>query len=174
MLRHVMFVAGLGFLAVIAAVLYAQDLRSANPAEAAVDPTAAVERGDDSQTMTRHAVWSSRSLERVRSQLPITHEEWIVLRPKIEPIVDLQRELRRGGRFGRDDRGESAFAQATAELRSILESPEATNEEITSRVEAVRAARAGIEQQIEAAQQELATAVTDEEAARLILAGVLK
>jgi len=130
-------------------------------------------------------------LERVKTTLGATDEEWKVLAPRIEKVQGLSMQLRAGGRmFGgrgaRGDRPQGATAQndqpqreqsevekAATALREVLEKESATAEDIAKKLTALREAREKVKQELAAAQEDLRKLLTARQEAQLVLMGML-
>lgn len=124
-----------------------------------------------------------RAAERMREQLQISEEEWQVLQPRIDAVTSAQRDLRGGGggAWGGGRRGggeaqqpQGALASASQELRQTLSNENATEQEITQRLEAYRAARKAAEEALETARNELRELLTPRQEAQLVIMNVLE
>lgn len=138
-------------------------------------------RGDPGQ-------FRERRINDVKDQLAPNEDEWKVLKPKIEKVMDAQRESFGGfgmfGRGGRDrgndqapppsDRPESKVAKATRDLRTTLENKSASADELKAKLKAVREAREKARADVQAAQKELKEVCTQRQEAVLVLNGVIE
>lgn len=126
--------------------------------------------------------------KRVQERLGATDSEWQVLGSRVMKVAELSRQLRPGGRGGRqggsrDERSDSrretpvressAIDVASEQLRTLLDSTSATPDQIRQRVAALRVARKKVQQQLVAAQQELTEVLTVRQEAQLIIMGLL-
>jgi Spy/CpxP family protein refolding chaperone len=122
-------------------------------------------------------------LNNLREQLGATDEEWQVLSPKIEKVMNAQREARfagmgfgfgrRGGGMGGPD-SQSVVGRAAAELRELLQNPDVTPDAINAKLAALREARAKAQADLAAAQKELKELLTPRQEATLVLFGMLE
>jgi len=122
------------------------------------------------------------NLERIKTTLGATDEEWAVLVPKIEKVQGLSGQLTATGRMGfggRRQPGTAALGELTEieklvqNLRGILENQQATDEEITNGLKALREAREKVKQELTKAQEDLRQALTVRQQAQLVLMGLL-
>ncbi len=131
------------------------------------------------------AEMQKRMMERLKEQLAATDDEWKVLEPKITKVQTAQRDLRggwgmgRGGRPGGDANREQPAATspveaATRELRTAVEKPNASNEEIDQKLTALREARVKAQANLDAARKELKEVLTAKQEANLVLMGTLE
>lgn len=136
--------------------------------------------------------WQQRMMERLKDELNAPDDEWGVIQPKLEKVMAAQREARAGGMFGGGRRGpggpggpgggpgrdrpqdESPVAVAARELRTVLENPNASGEEIDRKLNAYRDARTKANEKLEAARQELKEVLTARQEAALVMAGILE
>jgi len=121
-------------------------------------------------------------LDRIKTTLGVTDEEWAALVPKIEKVQGLSSQLTATGRMGAGGRRQPAGA-APAELteieklvqnlRGILENQQATADEITNGLKALREAREKVKQELTKAQEDLRQTLTARQEAQLVLMGLL-
>ena len=135
-----------------------------------------------------------RMVERIRDRLEANDEEWTVLEPRLEKIMQLQSSTRAGfGRgFGRRFRGgrdsgrpggprgqgagqaEPSTVQQRAEsLRELLDDDSATNEQITQGLTELRKAREEARAELAKARQDLRDLVSLKDEANLVVMGFL-
>ena len=129
-------------------------------------------------------------LNRVKEQLAPSDEEWQVLQPKIEKVMDARQEQMGGfgfggggmggfggGRGGRDGGQEreprNASERAVRELRTAIDS-NASAEQIAAKLTALREARTKAQANLKAAQEDLKGVVTAKQEAQLVLSGMLE
>lgn len=140
-------------------------------------------------------------MDRLKEQLGASDDEMQALMPKIEKVMQLQRDAggggmrgmfggRRGG-FGGGPGGpggnggpggppggptgqESAVRQKAADLQETLQNKDAKPDEIKAKLDALRAARAQAKQDLTAAQQELKGLLTQRQEAVLVEFGMLE
>lgn len=136
------------------------------------------------------AQFRQRMLDRVKQQLGASDEEFTALSPKIEKVMQLQRDAggrggfggRRGGGQGGPGGGQggtppttppSAVQTASTELQTTLDNKDAKPEEIKAKLDALRAAKAQAKQDLAGAQQELKGLLTQRQEAVLVEMGML-
>jgi len=123
-----------------------------------------------------------RIIERMKEQLAVSDDEWKVLEPKIEKVFTLQRSSRMGGfmaggwgqRGGEGQQDQSEVSRASRELRSTLENPNASPQEIQQRLTAYREAREKADQELQQARAELKELLTQRQEAQLVMLGLLE
>lgn len=138
-----------------------------------------------------------RIADRMKQELQVNDEEWQVLEPKIEKVTQLQLNTRFGGLMGMFGRGgagggggwgqrgdnrdandaqrqESDYLKAVRELRTTLEDQNATPEQISQQLTALREARQKSQEELEAARNELKELVTQRQEAVLVMMGLLE
>jgi hypothetical protein len=137
------------------------------------------------------AQFRQRMMDRLKTDLGATDDEMAALGPKIQKVMDLERDSRggrgfRGGRGGGPggpsgtgtpppvDPNASPVQKASAELRTVLENKDAKPDEIKAKLDALRAARADAKTQLAAAQQELRGLLTQRQEAVLVESGMLE
>ena len=141
----------------------------------------------------------ARMAERMKEQLGAKDEEWKVIEPKLQKVMELSRQVDRPGRgmfFGRGTRRRpgadaeterrprrgpeaasgremSAVETAADVLQKVLESESAKPEEIKAKLTGLRAAREKAKQDLAKAQQDLKQILTVKQEATLVLGGIL-
>jgi hypothetical protein len=141
----------------------------------------------------------ARMVERLKEQLGAKDEEWKVMEPRLQKVMDLSRQVDRPGRgafFGRGGRrgaGQdagtekrpgrgpegapgretTAVEKASDELQKVLDSESAKADEIKAKLTALREAREKAKQDLAKAQQDLKQILTVKQEAKLVLAGLL-
>jgi hypothetical protein len=129
-------------------------------------------------------------MDRLKEQLGASDDEMAALAPKIEKVMQLQRDAggggmrgmfgRRGGQGGPggpqggSTANESPVRQKAAELRETLDNKDAKPDEIKAKLDALRAARAQAKQDLAAAQQELKGLLTQRQEAVMVEMGMLE
>lgn len=123
--------------------------------------------------------------ERMKEMLGSSDDEWKVIEPRLDKVMQLQRETRGGGMsfmFGRSrDRGssssssrsESAVAKAQADLRSALEDKSISADEIAKRLANYRQAKEQAKQDLAKAQADLKELLSQRQEAQLVMMGML-
>lgn len=191
MKRHVM--AALGLVAVFAAsaMLYAQNQERSRDRDRdnaqQQDQQDRPRRNADGPRGDR-GEWATRMNQRMREQLDVSAEEWKVLQPKFEKVTQAQRALRPGpmgfgrrggpggpggGGPGADAANASPVAAATQSLRQTLDQENASAEDIKSKLAALREAREQAQKELDAAQTDLRSLLTQRQEATLVMMGIL-
>jgi hypothetical protein len=138
------------------------------------------------------AAFRERQLNNIKEQMGATDQEWNALKPKVEKVMDAQRDafVRMGGMGGRGAGGgpggggpgagggaanqpESKVAQAQADLRKVLDNKDAGAPEIDKALKAFRDARDKARADLKAAQKDLQVSVNKKQEAALVLSGLL-
>lgn len=143
------------------------------------------------------AAMRQRMMDRLKEQLGASDDEMAALAPKIEKVMQLQRDAggggmrgmfggRRGGQGGPGGNGgpggppggatanESPVRQKATDLRTLLEDKDAKPDDIKAKLDALRAARAQAKQDLAAAQQELKGLLTQRQEAVMVEMGMLE
>jgi hypothetical protein len=132
------------------------------------------------------AQFRQRMMQRIQEQLGATDEDMQALSPKIEKVMQLERDTRGGrGGFGRrgggpggpnaaTDPNASAVQKAVSDLQETLKNKDAKPDEIKAKLDAVRQARAQAKQELTAAQQELKGLLTQRQEAVMVEMGMLE
>ncbi len=128
-----------------------------------------------------------RQMDNIKEQLGTSEDEWKALAPKIEKILDAQRDLRGGmGRFGGPgggggpggpggpDQPMGKVAEAQRDLRDALQNKDTPAEEVTKKLTAYREARDKARAELQAAQKDLTKQIKPRQEAVLVVAGVLE
>ena len=127
-------------------------------------------------------------MDNIKQQLGATDDEWNVLQPKVQKVVDLSREMmvgRFGGRGGRGGGGggggnppaaapNTDLTDKTKALNDTLDNKDADPKDIAQKLAAVRDARERVKADLVKAQAELKEVLTPRQEARLVLMGVLE
>lgn len=151
---------------------------------------------DRGQAEERMAQMRQRMMEGWRDQLGASSEEWTVIGPRLERVMELNRQQMMaggrgmmpgggmrgpGGQFGAQagprrmgDQEPTAVDKAADELATVLENRSATPEQIRQRLTALRAAREKQRQELATAQQQLREVLTLPQEARMVMAGLLQ
>jgi hypothetical protein len=137
--------------------------------------------------------------QRMREQLGATEAEWKVLGPRVNKVMELSRQSRGGGMFGRGGfagrggfggrggpggnrpggrpgapaREQTAVEKAQEQLRTVLDNTASTPDQIKASLTALRTAREKAKQQLATAQQDLRKIVTIRQEAVLVMMGTL-
>ena len=125
----------------------------------------------------RMARWREDMIARYQDTLEISDEEWKVVKPLLEKVVEKQfsqrmRMFRRGGGRGGPGGGGDQPAEVQA-LSDTLDKANATPEEIKAKMAALREARKKEEAETQKAREDLRKVCTVKQEAKLVLSGVL-
>ncbi len=133
-----------------------------------------------------------RMYEQIKTQLKASDDEWSVIQPKLDKVMDAQRAMRpgwgmRGNRGNRpggpeggaggapaSDRPQSDLEKATTELRTALDAESTSATDLAAKLAAVRAARAKAQAELTAARDELKQLLTARQEAVLVMMGSLE
>ncbi len=134
----------------------------------------------------------SRFTDMIKERMAPTDDEWKVIEPKLQKVMDDRRDTMggmfgRGGRRGGDNGGggagggatpsadtnRSPMQKASQDLRDILDKKDATAEEINAKLTAYREARDKARQTLVAAQKDLKDVLTQRQEAVLVSMGML-
>ena len=139
--------------------------------------------------------FQQRMLDRLKTDLGASDDEWKVLEPKVQKVMDARREtggfggLRMGRRGGRGGGGggfgggagndpnappPTAVQQKGQDLQNVLENKDAKPDEIKSALAAYRDARAKAREDLTKAQDDLRGVLTTKQEAVLVMAGMLE
>lgn len=145
------------------------------------------------------AQMQQRRAEFMKQQLGASDDEWKVIEPRLNKVIELNRDVMaagRGGMFfgrtrggpggdqagrggdrprfpGQENRQPSAVEKATETLSTTLENQSASPETIKQQLTALRAARTKAQNDLAAAQQELRQILSLRQEAVLVLNGTL-
>ncbi len=132
-----------------------------------------------------------RMMDNIKQQLGATDDEWTVLQPKVQKVMDLSREMMAGRFGGRGGRGggfggggggganapapqSTDLTEKTKALTDTLDNKDADPKDIAQKLAAVRDARERVRGDLVKAQAELKEVLTPRQEARLVLMGVLE
>lgn len=133
----------------------------------------------------------ARWMERLRLQLGATDEEWKVLEPKVEKLMQAQQEVRagirgiggggpgggsgRGGFFGGGNTGEPSEVEAAAtDLREAARDPDVAARDTALALKDYRSARNKARQRVADAERELKELLSQRQEAILLMNGLLE
>jgi hypothetical protein len=141
-----------------------------------------VMQGVDTSLIRKAA--QARWMERLRKQLGASDEDWKVIGPKIEQLVELQQAARAGtrgfrpggfGGFGGPGPSEpSELTEAAATLREALRDPDVPDRDRRLVLEDYRRARDKARQRVAKAEAELRDLLTQRQEALLVTMGLLE
>lgn len=145
------------------------------------------ERGEDRGDRARGGFDPARMremmVERIKEQLAPTDEEWGVIKPKLEKVMETRFQQlvggfggfgRRGGPDGEEREPRNDMERASRDLRRTLDDTGAAPETIASKLQAVRDARAKAQAEVKAAQEDLQSVLTPRQEAVLVVNGMLE
>jgi len=125
-----------------------------------------------------------RMEDRLKEQLQVNDDEWKALQPKIEKVMEAQRDagggrgMFRGGRRGGPDQANngptSPVQDKARELQTVLENKDSKPEQIKSALAAYREARAAARANLTKAQDELRELLTARQESVLVMMGMLE
>jgi hypothetical protein len=138
--------------------------------------------------------WNPQAMmDRLKTDLGATDDEFAAIQPKIEKVQQLQREAMGGGRGfggGRGNRGggqggqggnnqaaatpTTPVATAAADLRKTLDDKDAKPEDIKAKLDALRAAKKTAKEDLVKAQDDLKSVLTQRQEAVLVERGMLE
>jgi hypothetical protein len=131
----------------------------------------------------------ARYMERLRQQLGASEEEWKVLEPKVDKLLQAQQEVRaglrgigggggfsggRGGFLGGNSGEPSEVEQAAAALREAARDPDLPARDTALALKDYRSAREKARQRVADAQRELKELLTQRQEAILLMNGLLE
>lgn len=138
-------------------------------------------------------------MARIQQQLGSTDDEWSAIQPKVQKVMQDQRDAGMGGMmgmrmFGRNrgggnggggggggnfgggqgaDQTPSAAQQALTDLNTTLQDPNASADVIKTKLDALRDARGKAKEQLAADQKDLQSVLTQRQEAYLVMDGLL-
>jgi hypothetical protein len=146
-------------------------------------PAAAQQRPGDEQ---RRLSPQERAMEALREQMQASDDEWAVLQPRIQKVMDLKEGLMSvtasalsqasGRRFRGGGRGGPAateYRQSLEDIGRTLANTPVSSSAVRRAIDAAREARVAAEQEVAAAQKDLVQLLTTEQEALLVQYGVL-
>ena len=134
-----------------------------------------------------------RMLDALKERLGATDDEFAAIQPKLEKVLQLQRDANSGGmrglfggRGGRGTRGgsttttppagaaeQSAVQKAQAELQATLDNKDSKPDDIKAKLDAYREAKTKAKEDLAAAQKDLESVLTQRQEATLVVTGML-
>lgn len=150
----------------------AQDASPSPSASAA--PSASPSPGGNPQDFRQ------RMDDRLKAELKTTSEEWTVIQPLLQKVVEKQRAIfagrfggRRGGSgAGGASGGQSGMPEADA-LRTAVDSDQTSNDDIKAKLAALRDARKKAVTELDQAREDLKKVLTLRQEAVLVSRGIL-
>ena len=129
-----------------------------------------------------------RMEDMMKQQLGTTDDEWKIIQPKLQKVMEVQRDARggMGGMFGRPGRGgdrgpgggdssqaQSPVQQAQRDLRTALDNKDTPADQIQAKLTALREAREKAKAELTSAQKDLREVLTQRQEAVLVMMGML-
>jgi hypothetical protein len=146
----------------------------------------------------RGAQFRQRMMDNLKTRLGATDDEFAAIQPKIEKVMDLQRDAQGagmrglmggGGRGNRNGGGggngaaqpaaavagaeQTPVQKASADLQTALDNKDATPDDIKTKLDALRDAKTKAKTDLEAAQKDLEGVLTQRQEAVLVMMGLL-
>lgn len=133
----------------------------------------------------------AQMMDRIKEQLGAKDDEWTAIQPRLEKVMDAQRDTRgsRGGFGGRtrggnnggadnnaqqpSNRPETEVSKAQADLRTALENKETPPAELAAKLKTLRDAREKAKATLAQSQKELKDLLTQRQEAVLVNMGML-
>lgn len=121
----------------------------------------------------------------IKQQLGATDEEWAAIQPKLQKMLDAEREVRGSRGYSRrrgsdsstqnqpTDQPQSEVSKASADLRAALANKDTPPADIDAKLKALRDAREKAKAQVAQAQKELKDILTHRQEAILVNMGML-
>ncbi len=138
------------------------------------------------------AAMQQRMMQRLQERMGSTDDEFAAIKPKLEKVMTLQRDMQGGrgmmggGRGGRGGNGGPAatpaadpatpvspIAQAAKDLQTTLDNKDAPADDIKTKLDAYRAAKSKAKDDLAAAQKDLKDVLNHRQEATLVLMGML-
>jgi len=124
-----------------------------------------------------------RMEDMMKQQLGVNDDEWKVIQPKLQKVMEVQRDARGGGFGGmfrsRDRGGDSSsqslspVQQAQHDLRTALENKDTPADQIQAKLTALREAKEKAKADLATAQKDLKDVLTQRQEAVLVMMGML-
>jgi hypothetical protein len=117
--------------------------------------------------------------DEIKQDMDVTDDQWKAIQPKLEKVEELNESLAghhgppRGPNDQADDEKVSPVEQAVRDLEDTLDKDNATDDQIKSKVEAVRKAKETATADLKAARKELREGLTVRQEAVLVARGIL-
>ena len=126
-----------------------------------------------------------RMEDRIKEQLDASDEDWKALQPRVDKVLELQRDANfRGGMFrgGRRGGGQNAtqnppttpVGQKAEALRTLLENKDAKADDIKAALTSLRQAREQAKAELAKAQDDLRSLLTVKQESELVMDGLLE
>lgn len=139
------------------------------------------------------AQFRQRMMDRLKEQMGATDDEWKALEPRIQKVMEAQRDARTGGGGGRNGGGgrrgggggdsngnadananPSEVRKAQDSLRAAVDDGNTNPQELASRIKALRDAREKARANLQSAQKELKDLLTQKQEAVLLMFGMIE
>jgi hypothetical protein len=136
------------------------------------------------------AQMQQRMLDRLKTQLGATDDEFAAISPKITAVMTAQRDVMTGmfggrgrnrgpggnqaGQNGPNATPQTDLAKAMADLQTTLDTKDATPEDIKGKLDAVRAAKKTANETLAKAREDLKSVLTQRQEAVMVESGMLE
>ena len=133
------------------------------------------------------AQFRQRMEDRIKEQLGASEDDWKALQPRVDKVLELQRDANfrggfRGGRRGGGQGGPNAtqnppttpIGQKAEALRTLLDNKDAKADDIKAALTALRQAREQAKSELVKAQDDLRGLLTVKQESELVMAGLLE
>jgi Spy/CpxP family protein refolding chaperone len=124
--------------------------------------------------------YQQRMLDDIKTRMGSSDDEFAVLSPKIQNIIQLQtatvasRFGARGMAFLNAGQSPTPLQTATSELQAAVDDPTTNDQIIANKLAAVRAEKQKVQDQLTAAQADLVQLLTQKQEAVLVMMGLLQ
>ena len=126
---------------------------------------------DEQQRRLNREQFQQRMHERMKTQLDASDEEWEVIQPRFQALMEARQALLMQGRRIRRARDTAPVPEAVTALQEALEQDDAAA--INEALDAYRAFQAAQQAEVQKAQENLREVLTLSQEARLVLMGIL-
>jgi Spy/CpxP family protein refolding chaperone len=155
----------------------------ATPALRAQDKPVTPDNNNSNNRGNRGGFDMNGYMDRLKERMAASEDEWKVIQPKLQKVMDARRETmssmfggfrRRGSDNNSSDNSkQSAVEQASKELRDVLDNKDAKPEEINAKLTAYREARNKARETLASAQKDLKDVLSARQEAVLVSSGML-
>jgi len=162
--------------------------------DATTQPAPPAQTGSGGRRSFDPSQFRQRMMDTLKDKLGATDDEFAAIQPKLEKVMDLQREVNGSGMRslfggGRRSRGggdggatpaaststatPSAVQAASTDLQTTLDNKDAKPEDIKAKLDAFRDAKTKAKDDLTAAQKDLESVLTQRQEAMLVMMGLL-
>jgi hypothetical protein len=159
-------------------------------------PAAPAQNGNGGRRNFDPSQFRQRMMDTLKERLGASDDEFAAIQPKLEKVLDLQRDVNGGGMRamfggGRRNRGggegggatpaapatggatPSAVQAASTDLQTTLDNKDAKPDEIKAKLDAFRDAKSKAKDDLTSAQKDLESVLTQRQEAMLVMMGLL-